>query len=43
MERSYESAAALARSADGPLAGHVGQFVASLIDQQYAASVSISR
>ena len=39
MERSYESAAALAARAAGPLAEHVGQFVASLIDQQYAPSV----
>jgi len=39
MERSYESAAALVRRAAGPLTGHLGPFVASLIDQQYAASV----
>jgi integrase/recombinase XerD len=39
MERSYERAAALVCAAGGPLAGHFGQFVASLIEQQYAASV----
>jgi integrase/recombinase XerD len=39
MERSYESVAALVCCASGPLAGHLGQFVASLIEQQYAASV----
>ena len=39
MERSYESAAALAARAAGPLAEHLGQFVASLIDQQYTPSV----
>lgn len=39
MERSYESAAALTRRATGPLADHVGQFVESLIQQQYAPSV----
>jgi integrase/recombinase XerD len=39
MERSYESTAALVDRAAGPLAGHLGPFVASLIDQQYAASV----
>jgi integrase/recombinase XerD len=39
MEQSYESATALAHRAAGPLAGHLGPFVASLIDQQYAASV----
>ena len=39
MERTYESAAALVGRAAGPLAGHLGPFVTSLIDQQYAASV----
>jgi integrase/recombinase XerD len=39
MERTYETAAALAGRAAGPLANHVGPFVASLIDQQVAASV----
>ena len=39
MERSYESAMALVSRATGPLAAHLGPFVASLIDQQYAASV----
>ena len=37
MERSYESAAALARRAVGPLADHLDAFVASLISQQYVA------
>ncbi|MCA1791991.1 MAG: tyrosine-type recombinase/integrase [Thioalkalivibrio sp.] len=39
MEPSYESAVALACRAAGPLAGDLDPFVASLIDQQYAASV----
>jgi len=39
MERTYESAAALADRATGPLAPHLGLFVTSLISQQYAASV----
>jgi len=39
MERTYESAAALARCASGPLAGHLVAFVTWLIDQQFAASV----
>jgi integrase/recombinase XerD len=39
MERRYESTAALIGRAAGPLASHLGQFVTSLIDQQYAASV----
>ena len=39
MERTYESAAALADCAAGPLASHLGAFVTSLISQQYAASV----
>jgi integrase/recombinase XerD len=40
MERTYETAATLAGRAAGPLANHVGPFVASLIDQQFAASVT---
>jgi len=39
MESSYESVAALVGRAAGPLADHLGPFVASLIEQQYAASV----
>jgi integrase/recombinase XerD len=39
MERTYASAAALVGRAAGPLASHLGPFVTSLIDQQYAASV----
>ena len=39
MESSYESAAALAGRATGPLVEHLGPFVASLIEQRYAASV----
>ncbi len=39
MERTYESAAALVGRAAGPRASHLGAFVTSLIDQQYAASV----
>jgi len=39
MEHTYESAGALAGRAAGPLASHLGPFVTSLIDQQYAASV----
>jgi integrase/recombinase XerD len=39
MERSYESAAALASHAGGPLAKHLGLYVESLIEQQYKASV----
>jgi site-specific recombinase XerD len=39
MERTYETAAALAGRAAGPLASHLGPFVASLIEQQFAASV----
>jgi len=41
MERTYESAAALVGRAAGPLAGHLGAFVSSLIDQQYTASIYI--
>ena len=39
MERTYERTAALVVRAAGPLASHLGPFVTSLIDQQYAASV----
>jgi site-specific recombinase XerD len=39
MERTYESAAALVGRAAGPLAGHLGTFVGSLIDRQFRASV----
>ena len=39
MERTYESAAALVGGAGGPLTGHLGAFVGSLIAQQFAASV----
>ena len=39
MERTFESAAALVGSAAGPLASHLGAFVSSLIDHQFAASV----
>ncbi len=39
MERTYESVAALARRAAGPLASHLRPFAESLIEQQYAASV----
>jgi integrase/recombinase XerD len=39
MESSYESAAALVGPASGPLADHLGPFVAWLIGQQYAADV----
>jgi integrase/recombinase XerD len=39
MERTFESAAALVTRAAGPLASHLGAFVSSLIDHQYAASV----
>jgi hypothetical protein len=39
MESSYESAVARVCRATGPLAAHLGPFVASLIEQQYAASV----
>ena len=39
MERTYESAAALVGRATGPLAGHLGTYVSSLINQQYTASV----
>jgi len=39
MERTYESAAALAERAAGPLASHLRPFAESLIEQQYAASV----
>ena len=39
MERSYESAAALAHRAVGPLTDHLDEFVASLTSQQYAPAV----
>jgi len=39
MESSYKSAAALVSPASGPLADHLGPFVAWLIGQQYAADV----
>jgi site-specific recombinase XerD len=39
MERSHESAAALAHGAVGPLADHLDAFVASLTSQQYAPAV----
>jgi site-specific recombinase XerD len=39
VERSYESAAALVRRAAGPLGDHLGEFVASLINQQYVPAV----
>jgi integrase/recombinase XerD len=39
MDRTYESARALAGRAAGPLASHLDHFVSSLIEQQYAASV----
>src|SRR5687767_11779868 len=39
MKRTYESAAALAHRAVGPLANHLVEFVASLTDQQYVAAV----
>src|SRR5262245_43840739 len=39
MERTYEGARALAGRATGPLSSHLGAFVASLIEQQYAACV----
>src|SRR5262249_37663337 len=39
MERTYETAATLVGRAAGPLAGHLGAFVGSLIDQQFTASV----
>lgn len=39
MESSYKNAVALVGRAAGPLADHLGPFVASLIEQQYAANV----
>jgi len=39
MERTYETAATLVGRAAGPLAGHLGAFVGSLMDQQFTASV----
>src|SRR5262249_51650255 len=38
MKRNYESARVLVR-ATGPLASHLDPFIASLIEQQYRASV----
>ncbi|WP_157256408.1 tyrosine-type recombinase/integrase [Pelomonas sp. Root1217] len=39
MDRTYESAMALASRAAGPLAAHLGPWVRSLIDKQYVAAV----
>ena len=39
MERTYESAVALASRATGPLAVHLGPWVSSLIDKRYVAAV----
>ena len=39
MERTYESAMALASCATGPLAANLGPWVSSLIDKQYVAAV----
>jgi integrase/recombinase XerD len=39
MKRTYESARVLVRRATGPLASHLDPFIASLIEQQYQASV----
>ena len=39
MERTYESAVALASRATGPLAAHLGPWVRSLIGKQYAFAV----
>jgi len=39
MERTYESAAALAHRGIGPLVDHLDEFVASLISQQYVPAV----
>ena len=39
MKRTYESARVLVRRATGPLASHLDPFIASLIEQQYRASV----
>jgi hypothetical protein len=39
MKRTYESARVLVRRATGPLASHLDPFIASLIGQQYRASV----
>jgi hypothetical protein len=39
MDRTYESARALAGRATGPLASHLDHFVRLLIEQQYAAGV----
>ena len=40
MERTYESAVALASCANGPLAVHLSPWISSLIDKQYAAAVA---
>lgn len=37
MERSYESARALVRAAEGPLSPHLEAYVSSLIEQRYSA------
>lgn len=37
MERTFESARALARAAEGPLAPHIDAYVSWLIEQQYSA------
>jgi hypothetical protein len=39
MKRTYESTRVLVRRATGPLASHLDPFIASLIEQQYRASV----
>jgi hypothetical protein len=39
MDRTYESAATLVGRATGPLVSHLVTFVASLIDQQFTASI----
>ena len=39
MERTYESAAALVERTTGPLVRHLIDFIRSLIEQQYTASV----
>jgi integrase/recombinase XerD len=39
MKQTYESARVLVRRATGPLASHLDPFIASLIEQQYRASV----
>jgi hypothetical protein len=39
MKRTYEGTGVLVRRATGPLASHLDPFIASLIEQQYRASV----